>query len=518
MNLFNYNLDLSHRTLSHELSEFGRYLFDKRSDGGTILEDSILGLSEVIDESLETEEEMSKYGINTEIDASDFCSEVFGRFYEESPEVVKSEWTDVQNAIAELPEYQALKSSVAKDADLSAMAASHTLNLFKDEIADLLKESRSYREKEKEDKKRPPGDNPGDNPGLPNGPSPDGPSPDGPSAEDPSDQESVPFEVSKEMKERLMAKAVDIEKITEEMRDLKGTIAAAGNMTSNVNGTDEDRSELTKQLVNNSGLRYLFKMMGRLKALMNSLPAHEFNEEQREQIVTVGRGQYTDLLQSEQLLLADDFTTDIFLDRWIRRSQLKWRKRGKTKVGGGPIILLLDESSSMGTRRTQMASAFASAMATLATDEKRGFYSFGFNRQITHKASITKNGVGYVGSAIRSNKSKPIEVVMFLMNRGCNGGTHFDPPLQRGIEVSKVEKKADIILLTDGAAPISNSVVEDLKKQKKENGLRVFTILVGGAATNAVSRISDGVAHVSDLNDTSSLVELASLMKKTMTR
>jgi uncharacterized protein with von Willebrand factor type A (vWA) domain len=251
---------------------------------------------------------------------------------------------------------------------------------------------------------------------------------------------------------------------------------------------------------------------------MNSLPAHEFNEEQREQIVTVGRGQYTDLLQSEQLLLADDFTTDIFLDRWIRRSQLKWRKRGKTKVGGGPIILLLDESSSMGTRRTQMASAFASAMATLATDDKRGFYSFGFNRRITHKTSITKKGVGYVGCAIRSNKSKPIEVVTFLMNRGCGGGTHFDLPLQRGMDVSRVEKKADIILLTDGAASISNSVVEDLKKQKKENGLRVFTILVGGAATNAVSRISDGVAHVSDLNDTSSLVELASLMKKTMMR
>mgnify|MGYP001219248983 CR=1 FL=1 len=520
MSLFNFDIFDKHRTLSHELSEFGRYLFDRRTDG-TVIETSIEDLADAIDVSLETDEDMAKYGIHTEKDASDFVSEVFGRLYEDSPEMNESEWCHVQNALAELPEYQHLTSSVRKDADLSAMAASHVVDLFRDEVVDILQKARQH-----QDQKPPEGDGPPGQPGQP-GPGPGQPKPgtgqdqpgeggDKPDGEQPNPDsgQPEPFELDKKMKERLMAKAIDLEKITENMKDMKGTVASIGSMGGEVKGTNEDRSELVKNLMNNCGLKSLFKMMGRLKSLMNSLPAYEFNEEQREQVVTVGRGTYTDLLQSEQMLLADDFTTDIFLDRWIRRSQHRWRKRGKTKVGSGPIILLLDESSSMSGSRNTMASAFAGALATLCYDEGRDFYSVGFNRYITHESKITKNS----GCHFNNRKAKPLDVLHSIIQRGCSGGTSFDRPLRKAIELSSDSKKADIILLTDGAAHISDSVLERLVKQKKDCGLRMFTVLVAGSQRNAVSKMSDGVAHVSDLNDTVSLSNLAKIMKQSLRR
>ena len=107
---------------------------------------------------------------------------------------------------------------------------------------------------------------------------------------------------------------------------------------------------------------------------------------------------------------------------------------------------------------------------------------------------------------------------MNIAQRGVFGGTSFDPPLRRAIELNGQISKADILLLTDGAAHISPDVLKQLEKNKKDNGLRLFTILVGGAQSNAVSSMSDGVAQVSSLEDATSLAELAKIMKQSLRR
>jgi uncharacterized protein with von Willebrand factor type A (vWA) domain len=477
-----FDIEFKHRVLSHETSEFGRYLFDRRTSG-TVVNACIDELSECIDLSLETDEDIEKYGIHTEGDSSDFVSEVFGRFYEDSIQVNENEWSNVQESLSNLPEYQQLKHTVLGDADMSALATTHVVDLFKEEIANLLKESRKHQEQQ--DKSDKDGNEPG----------------------------SIPkFKPSKELQESMNAKGNELKEFQKDLKEAKDTAQAFGDLAADTPKA-EGRRQLFENLRNNRSVKEIAKLIGRLRKAMNGLQSIAFSQEQRTQDIDVGRSlNPTDLLNSEQSLLVDDFGTDVFLDRWVKRQQFKWRKKGKDKKSTGPVLVIKDESASMSGERAEYANAFTTAIASITVDDNREFHSLGFNGNITYESMITKKKATWTDrNNFGINEIAPLDALSNLMMRGCNGGTSFDNVLNRSINLLNGLPNGDLIFVTDGCGNISNSVIEDLKKMR-DNGLRIFTILIG-TSENAVSSISDMVISIDDISSEQSITKLATVMK-----
>ena len=167
-----------------------------------------------------------------------------------------------------------------------------------------------------------------------------------------------------------------------------------------------------------------------------------------------------------------------------------------------------------GSRNT-LASVFGAALATGCLEQKRSFHSVGFNGRVTHRSHIDKDGSAGSWDGARMS---PVAIINRILRRSCRGGTSFDAPLLEAIKMMGANKNADVILLTDGHAEVSDEVLEKLKSSKEDTGLRVFTLLVGGAQLNAVSAISDGVFNAENLNDEKSFKELATLMKSALSR
>lgn len=475
-------IDFKHRTLSHETSEFARYLFDRRADG-TVVNTCIEELSECIDLSLETDEDMEKYGIHTEKDSADFVSEVFGRFYEESPQINSNEWANVQETLAELPEYQQLRHTVKGDADMSALATTHVVDLFRDEIAELLKQSREHQDQQDQN----------DQDGNGNSPSPK-------------------FKPSQDLKDAISAKGNALQEFQQEMQESKETSTAFGDLAKDTPKA-EGRRQLFENLRNNRSVKEIAKLIGRLRKAMNGLQSIAFSQEQRTQDIDVGRSlNPTDLLNTEQSLLADDFGTDIFLDRWVKRQQFKWKKKGKDKKSTGPVVVLKDESASMSGQTSEYANAFTSAIASITVDDNREFHSIGFNGNITYESMITKKKATWQDRYNYGIKDiSPLDALTNLMTRGASGGTNFDVVLEQAQRTLKGLPNADLIFVTDGCGSISSNIIEDLKKQR-ENGLRIFTILIG-VSDNQVSTISDMVINIDDITSEQSIKKLATVMK-----
>jgi uncharacterized protein with von Willebrand factor type A (vWA) domain len=75
--------------------------------------------------------------------------------------------------------------------------------------------------------------------------------------------------------------------------------------------------------------------------------------------------------------------------------------------------------------------------------------------------------------------------------------------LERAVAIIKTDKgfkKADILLITDGISRTTEKFDEEFIKFKKEWGVTVYTILVGGA-NEVVDKWTDHVFRMSELLD-----------------
>lgn len=159
---------------------------------------------------------------------------------------------------------------------------------------------------------------------------------------------------------------------------------------------------------------------------------------------------------------------------------LQYQMEGEQPQGRGPIILCCDQSGSMrlgsdGTvngEREMWAKAIALALLATAAEQKRAFHYIGFDYAVRDEYSVP------AGKAT-------LEQILPILTTMASGGTDFDAPLIRALDVLKNEStmhKADIVFLTDGLADVSPWVVADYAKVKAQSGLSVYAIGVGSDA------------------------------------
>jgi uncharacterized protein with von Willebrand factor type A (vWA) domain len=239
----------------------------------------------------------------------------------------------------------------------------------------------------------------------------------------------------------------------------------------------EDRLELFRLFLSDPRLRRVTDLLGRTR--FNASGTHStLTRAAPVQISGLALGDdLTALVPTEAVWLTDADTEREFYRRYAEHELLVRTYEMKGEPSRGPVVVLIDESSSMDGERELMAKAIGLAIISIARFDGRNaalieFSSHGQQRT-THFEPGEANLEGVVG----------------LLTHFYGGGTDFDAPILAALKLTGTGsirdqsgderyRQADVIIISDGEAPLEAMTIE-LIKRHREDGVRLFAICVG---------------------------------------
>jgi uncharacterized protein with von Willebrand factor type A (vWA) domain len=198
------------------------------------------------------------------------------------------------------------------------------------------------------------------------------------------------------------------------------------------------------------------------------------------------------VLPSELMLLADEELEVLFLLKFVDRKLLQYMLRGTEKVARGAIICMIDSSGSMMGSRETWAKAVGIALLHIAAKQGRDFYGIIFSSY--HDPLIEfhfKKGI-----------ATPSEVLDFA-EASYHGGTDFQMPINRSIEILQKQlnddnaQKGDLVMVTDGEAPVSEEWLDRYRNSKDELGFRMYSCLIG-VHSDTLNTLSDQIYNITE--------------------
>jgi uncharacterized protein with von Willebrand factor type A (vWA) domain len=206
------------------------------------------------------------------------------------------------------------------------------------------------------------------------------------------------------------------------------------------------------------------------------------------------------LIPSELQALATPELEETALLRYVQGRMLQVKREGKEKADRGPIVMLVDESGSMGGEKEVWAKAVTLAMLGIAQKDKRHFAVVGFNEY----PRVSDWGTDPSQATILS-----------WLERGPGGGTLFRPALDAGMKLIEDAReggtfeKADMIIVTDADS-------SDIKSQAwrkawaarcEATGAHLYVVYVRSSLTT-FDGIADGSARIWDLSEDDEAIDL----------
>jgi Mg-chelatase subunit ChlD len=281
----------------------------------------------------------------------------------------------------------------------------------------------------------------------------------------------------------------------EELRDategLAGVGFAPGTGTERGPAGDGQRVlPLAARLKSDARLQRIALLAGRMKRIAAS---------KRRSRVRHGADEVSDIEQGAELAralpaelarLTDPRRRLDFLRSVLERQVLQYQLTGNEQLGRGPLVVLLDKSSSMaseGGLKDVWATALALALLSQAQAERRPFALVAYNAAPFHVEVVGPGG-------------QLPQKALFI---GCSGGTSIAGAMDRGLEVvagtSGALRKADIVLVSDG-----EDVADDapsIRQRAAALGVSVLGLAIGmsGAALAAWCDEAHGVTDLATL-------------------
>ena len=193
------------------------------------------------------------------------------------------------------------------------------------------------------------------------------------------------------------------------------------------------------------------------------------------------------------------------LDKILSKRALEYRLRGEESLTRGPIIALVDESGSMGCGPESpcaWAKAVCLALLTTAAEQRRAFHLVGFSGH--NERSSWREALRHE-LHVDAEVPAPLDAVAEALLWGSSGGTSFEAPLRRALELLAVSpdlKQADVVLITDGEADIHEDVQADLLSLRRTDGVQLYGVLVGdGVTPSALQPVCTALWHVHQTTD-----------------
>lgn len=194
------------------------------------------------------------------------------------------------------------------------------------------------------------------------------------------------------------------------------------------------------------------------------------------------------MLPSEAALLADPDYESYFFLKWMDQKLMTYDASGWVEEPPkGPVICMLDTSHSMRGGKLRLAQLFVMTFAALSMLEKRDFVLLLFGAK------------GELREQVLYHRKPDWTAFYALAQMAYGGGTHFDAPIKRGMELLEQNKSfrgADFVMVTDGIGSISPYVLERMAELGKSKQLRLHSLIVGSARQHLVQTYDIlGVSH-----------------------
>lgn len=273
-------------------------------------------------------------------------------------------------------------------------------------------------------------------------------------------------------------------------------------------GTDGDKldaqvlAKYFQQVRNDDFLRRLMAMAGRMRRLCQTLQRTKVQHGRDDMVGVELGGDIARLLPSElaQLESGVEELELLALDRIARGQALCRQYHGLETLGRGPIVVVLDESGSMGGDPIIAAKGMALALTWLAKQQNRWIALVGFS------------GSGsYHRIAFRPGRVDHGELVQWLTHF-FGGGTVL--PLDQLIDdwahlraKGLPKGKTDVIFVTDAQCNVSSETQARYHRWAHDEQVRTYGIVLGQPQPGVLGDISTRAWCVQDLSLESPAVE-----------
>ena len=254
---------------------------------------------------------------------------------------------------------------------------------------------------------------------------------------------------------------------------------------------DEFR-HLVQEMNRNRHIRDVLKRLGKGSASVEKKDESKVAKIKKDELFGINKsGNISRMLPSELLNLEDENLKYLFYAKYLENSLLTYEIKGKDEIekneteekisNKGPIVVCLDTSGSMKGTPLLRAKALVLSITKILREENRELYVilFGAKGQFQE---ISLEGEEDICRAIK------------FLKKSYEGGTDFETPLRRGIEIiSEKEnyRKADILMVTDGSCRISYQFKRILKEEKEKLDFKIYTVIC--EADRVEKDFSDGV-------------------------
>ena len=254
---------------------------------------------------------------------------------------------------------------------------------------------------------------------------------------------------------------------------------------------DEFR-HLVQEMNRNRHIRDVLKRLGKGSTSIEKKDESKVAKIKKDELFGINKsGNISRMLPSELLNLEDENLKYLFYAKYLENSLLTYEIKGKDEIekneteekisNKGPIVVCLDTSGSMKGTPLLRAKALVLSITKILREENRELYVilFGAKGQFQE---ISLEGEEDICRAIK------------FLKKSYEGGTDFETPLRRGIEIiSEKEnyRKADILMVTDGSCRISYQFKRVLKEEKERLDFKIYTVIC--EADRVEKDFSDGV-------------------------
>lgn len=251
-----------------------------------------------------------------------------------------------------------------------------------------------------------------------------------------------------------------------------------------------DQFELAEKIGSQKELQKIADLVGRFKRIAMKKQKTKHKQTMERKNIAIGQ-EVSRLLPTELANYVMGHSKMDFLRRFSESQALVFDTKGKDRKGKGPIIICMDESSSM-TSIKEQSKAFCIALLTIAKKQKRDFAIVPFASKVGEVKIFAK------GQASTQD-------LLAFSSSFLGGGTNYEQPLRESLTILLQSEfnEADILFVTDGSSFLPTRFIEEFNETKRKKQFEctsvVLTNLFNAVDVNVVNKFSDRVIEVGEL-------------------
>jgi len=270
----------------------------------------------------------------------------------------------------------------------------------------------------------------------------------------------------------------------------------------NVQAHSKEMLALAKRLREDKRLAEIAELAGRFTMIARQKKL-ESCERAGAELVDVTLGRDPSLLMPTELMRLRRRALRLdMLRRLFEGAALIYEVEGEAYKGKGPMVILVDASSSMSGEKDKWAKAVALALRNTAAREKRPAHIVVYNHGI--KAEYTENG--------------DLKALLDTIDLMPSGGTDWIAPFNRGREMIDADDRewedADLIMITDDECGVPNDWKEAWNEWRKKRGVNCLGVILPAgyygmpsADNSTLSQIADRVLVLDPRKNASAAAE-----------